>query len=869
MFSDVVGSTRLWAKDPDAMSASLRVHDGLFTDTIAKFGGHVFATAGDSFAAAFNAARAGVECAGAVQEALAHTDWGVGSALSVRIGLHAGEAEERGGNYFGPPVNLTARVMSVAHGGQCIFTDSVRDSAGILATDLGVHTLRDIEAPVHLNQLGDEEFPPLWSLGAGIVSLPLPRTSLVGREESVKQVRKLLGIHRLVTVTGVGGCGKTRLAIEVAYREVPSHPDGVWFVDLSAIADAVALPGTIASALRLGIVPDVDPLDQIATYLAPRVALLVVDNCEHLVDEVAERLDVLLARCPQLTVLATSRETIGIDGELPWKIPSLTAGSDEAAVQLFIDRAASVGVTIHETESTVGLLADIAQRLDGIPLAIELAAARTQSLDLTEIRDLLDDRFRLLSGGARRSRQRQATLEGAVQWSYDLLSDAEREMLEVLSVFQGGFAIADAAAVADLDLLATIDVVEALVAKSLVDVTRDGAGHLRHRLLETIRLFALARLVDVGKGDSTRDRHMEHFYRDDGCASGNELVSLRTVTRLALEYENLRSAATWALERGRPEVTARIAAFLPNGAADRGEMALVVRWLQLPADLSPEDRVLVNGILSWRLVIAGDIAAAQAAIGVALEVAERHPCEWALLAPVIQGARLAFFGELAESGAVLRDVLSSAERIAGPRTQAMAADYLTIYLMQSWRWQETVDVADHALEIAPDYGYRYSIEVSRATALLALGRISDAEQAMSTLTAVPEAWREAHMNIICSHAVMGHTHTPAVAAKSLASKTVEFVARRPDVASDFLMGFAYLRHLVDDAARVREIIDYTYSAGLPGIWSFLALAPLGATSENAVEIYDSYAREHPIEQRLARAARHSHRLLAEELARWS
>ena len=250
LFSDVVGSTRLWAADAEAMSASLRIHDQIFNDTIAKFSGHVFATAGDSFAAAFQRASAAVECAAAIQASLGEIDWGSWPAISVRIGLHLGEAEERDKNYFGPPVNQAARVMAVAHGGQCVLTDGVRAAAGITATDLGTHTLRDIEMPVHLYQLGTEVFPPLGSVGTGIVSLPSPRTSLVGREASVAEVRELIGAHRLVTLTGVGGCGKTRLAIEVAYREAPARPEGVWFVDLSTIADERALPGRLRGRAR-------------------------------------------------------------------------------------------------------------------------------------------------------------------------------------------------------------------------------------------------------------------------------------------------------------------------------------------------------------------------------------------------------------------------------------------------------------------------------------------------------------------------------------------------------------------------------------------------------------------------------------------
>ena len=449
-FSDVVGSTRLWAAHPEAMSASLRVHDQIFNESIDKYEGHVFATAGDSFAAAFARASAAVECAEAIQRFLADVDWGDWPALSVRIGLHMGEAEEREANYYGPAVNQAARIMAVAHGGQCVFTDGVRDAAGVSVTDLGTHTLRDIEAPVHLSQLGVEQFPPIWSVGAGIVALPSPRTSLVGREEAVDKVRRLVAANRLVTLTGVGGCGKTRLAIEVAYREVPSHAEGVWFVDLSTIADEVALPGAFVTALGLTVGPGVEPVEQIAGYLVSREALLVVDNCEHVIDPVAEIIDVLLERAPRLRVIATSRESLDVEGEFTWKVPSLATGHDAPAVELFLERADAAGIDLSPTEATMSIIGDVVERLDGIPLAIELAAARTKSMSIMEIRDLLDDRFRLLSGGSRRMRQRQATLEGAVQWSYDLLSSAEQAMLQTLSVFQGGFAAPDVAAVGEV-----------------------------------------------------------------------------------------------------------------------------------------------------------------------------------------------------------------------------------------------------------------------------------------------------------------------------------------------------------------------------------------------------------------------------------
>ena len=293
--------------------------------------------------------------------------------------------------------------------------------------------LRDIEAPVHLSQSGTTEFPPLSSLGQGIVSLPSPRTSLIGREDSIVEVRRLLADHRLVTLAGVGGCGKTRLAIEVTYREIPAHPDGVWFVDLSTIADSVALPGVIATTLDLAISSGRDAIDQIATYLAPRERTRGdLDNCEHVIDPVAELVDLLLERCPGVRFIATSREALDIDGEFTWKVPSLGTGSDAPAVDLFFERALAGGAALvdddHETRRTVHRGRRPTRRDPARPSSWPLPAPG--ACPWRRSSELLDDRFSLLSGGSRRSRQRQATLEGAVQWSYDLLDESEQEMLQ-------------------------------------------------------------------------------------------------------------------------------------------------------------------------------------------------------------------------------------------------------------------------------------------------------------------------------------------------------------------------------------------------------------------------------------------------------
>ncbi len=868
LFTDVVGSTRLWTKDPGAMSVSLQVHDEMFNELIARYDGHIFATAGDSFAAAFASARDAVGCADALQCAVAEDNWRGGPPLLVRIGLHLGEAEERNGNYFGLTVNQAARVMAVAHGGQTLLTDEVRDAADVATTDLGSHVLRDIEGSVHLNQLGTGTFPPPWSVGAGTISLPSPRTSLIGREESVEEVRRLLGRHRLITLVGVGGCGKTRLAIETAYREIPTHPGGIWFVDLSAISDAIALPGAFASTLGLSISTASSASEQIATYLAPREALVVVDNCEQVVAAVAEFLDDLLARAPQIRVIATSRESLEVEGEFTWKVPSLGTGVDEPAVNLFFERAAAAGATLPTDKATTSLVGEVVKSLDGIPLAIELAAARTRSMELAELARRLDDRFRLLSGGSRRSRQRQATLEGTVQWSYDLLTESERSMLQTLSVFQGGFSVADVAAVAGVSEYEAIDLIDSLAAKSLVDVARDHRGHVRHRLLETIRLFALSRLIDAGLADATRDRHLERFYNDPAGESLNTWVSLETVTRTGSEYENFRSAAVWALERGRPEATARLAAINHEAGAQRGEVQLIIDCLKLPADLSPRDRTNVSASLAYELLWLGDLGGATEAIQTALKINEEQPCDFAIWAMLVDGIMLGVFAN--HVGMVER--FDAARRLAAERYGPAVVGLMDFQLgwsdVMMLRYSEALKRFDAALQV-PNAGYRHLIEVNRAWALLASDRLEDAVGAVASFSDVPTGSQWGYLNLVFSHAVAAHTTSPEEVARSLARGAKELVARQPQVSSTVVQGFAYLAHVRGDDERSREITSVTLPIHGEQLWNWLVLRPLGATAENFVEVRAAFEKEHPLFERFTLDAEHGRRLLAEEIDRWS
>lgn len=516
LFTDVEGSTRLWQEHSADMSVALARHDHIVRSVVDIHGGYVFSTAGDAFAVAFDGCDAAVTAAIDVQRALQAEAWPGGVTLRVRMGVHTGEAVERDGDYFGPTLNRAARVMAVGHGGQVLVTAPVAhslDGAAIDLRDLGEHRLRDIDGDVRLFQVMADglvtEFPSVRSLSTVKGTLPSQRSSFVGREDDVAKVRTQLQSSRLVTLTGAGGCGKTRLAIEAAERERFSFADGAFFVDLARIGDDEA----VAEAFAIGIdfIPDVGaPVSgQVCERVGAKALLLVVDNCEHVLDGVAEQIDDLLAVCPKVRVLATSREALDLDGEQVTRVKSLHVASDDGpspATRLFIERAAEAGAELDPSDDAV--IADICLRLDGLPLAIELAAARTNVLSPRQILERLDDRFTLLTGGRRRSRGRQQTLETAIDWSYDLLQPADQDALRRFSVMPAAFDLDLAAAVLDRTSGATLDALGTLTARSLVYTERDDSTRdLRYRLLETIRVYAHQRLVDAADAEATRDRH--------------------------------------------------------------------------------------------------------------------------------------------------------------------------------------------------------------------------------------------------------------------------------------------------------------------------------------------------------------------------
>lgn len=545
LFTDVVGSGRLWAADAAAMAASLEVHDHVLRAEIGTRGGYVFSTGGDAFCAAFDRATDAVAAAVAAQERLAVAEW-PGPAVPVRMGIHLGEAIERDGDYFGPTLNATARLMSAGHGGQVLLTDAVRSAVDVDALDLGTHRLRDVAEPVRIWQVGGAAFPPLRAVGA-TTNLPVPATRLLGREDDVRAVRTLLDEHRLVTLVAVGGTGKTRLAIAVADQELPHWPDGVWFVDLSRVAAAAEVAAAVARALGLEVRGN--PAGEIAAYVAARQLLVVLDNCEHVVDACAELVEAVLAAGGRSKVLATTREWLDVDGERVVHVHPLDAGPDGAAVRLFVDRAVAVEPSFCLEDGNAEAVVEVCRRLDGIPLAIELAASRVGVLTPGELAAGLDDRFRLLSGGRRRPRRR--TLEATIDWSYDLLDPEEQRAFRLLGVFAGSFDLEAVAAVTEVDRADAVDLVEALYARSLVAAADDGPG--RFRLLETLKAYAEDRLIDAGEAEAARERHCLHFADRCHVDDMTRAQSLDRMVRLLPDHANLVLAADWLEAGGRWE----------------------------------------------------------------------------------------------------------------------------------------------------------------------------------------------------------------------------------------------------------------------------------------------------------------------------
>ena len=531
LFTDIEQSTRRWDEQPDLMRQQLADHDAALKQAVGSAGGFLFKHTGDGVVAAFASPSAAVDAAVAAQRQL---------ALPVRMGICTGEVELRDDDYFGPALNRAARTMSAAHGGQILVAASTASLVnGIDLIDLGRHRLRDLSQEQHLFQVRAEglklDFPPPRTLNALPGNLPAQATSFLGREHEILELAALVRANRLVTLTGVGGVGKTRLALHVAADLAPDFPDGTWLVELGNVTDPGAIAHAAGAVLGIAQQRGTTIEESIFGSLSSQRLLLLLDNCEHLIEAVAALVQPILTRCAKVVVIATSREALMLSGERNWPVASLAVSDHlrSAAARLFVDRALAVAPDFNANDHG-DAISEICRRLDGIPLAIELAAARVRSLNPVQIRDRLNERFRLLTG-SRRALERHQTLRHAVQWSYDLLSAQERTLLARVSLFAGGFSLEACEQVCSGGNIAPgdqLDLLDSLVRKSLVSADRRGAA-MRFGLLETIRQFGEEQLALSGESGAVRLSHAQ-FYADEFSPQFPEMAEPASGRRLPM-----------------------------------------------------------------------------------------------------------------------------------------------------------------------------------------------------------------------------------------------------------------------------------------------------------------------------------------------
>ncbi len=579
LFSDIEGSTQRWETHREAMDAAMKRHDAHLCAATQAYGGHVFKTVGDAFCMVFARVSDAMAACVDVQRALNADDFSAVGGLRIRCALHTGEAIERNGDYFGPAVNRVARLLSIGHGGQTLVSGVTRDlahsdlRAGTVLVDLGLQRLKDLAEPEHVWQLNvtglPTEFPPLRSLDTLPNNLPIQRTSFVGRQHDVAEVKELLERHHLLTLLGSGGVGKTRLALQVGAELLDRYPDGVWFVDFAPITDPELVSSVIAQTLGMSQHEGRRIDEAIPLWLKRKKMLLIFDNCEHVLEAVACIADTILTTDQDARIVTTSRQALDVSGEKVLRLASLDVPHSIAdlapavvigfgAVALFADRASLVDKSFTLTDDTAPIVAEICRRLDGIPLAIELAAARVKVLSIPNLAQRLNERFKLLTGGSRSALPRQKTLSALIDWSYDLLTSQEQLLFARLGIFAGGFSLDAATSVCGstgLDELDILDLLSSLNDKSLIVADTSGDEE-RYRLLESTAAYALEKLAAAGEREALARRHAEYF-RDHAAEADERYGTGSTFAWLAeveLELDNNRTALEWALTQGNDAV---------------------------------------------------------------------------------------------------------------------------------------------------------------------------------------------------------------------------------------------------------------------------------------------------------------------------
>jgi predicted ATPase/class 3 adenylate cyclase len=772
LFTDIEGSTRLLQELGDRYVAVRDDHAGIVRRAIAEGGGVEVSTGGDSFFVAFPSPTGAVLAAVIAQRGLANHDWSHGSPVRVRMGLHTGDGVLSGGDYVGMDVNRAARIADAAHGGQVIVSEATRGlveralPGGATLRDLGQHRLKDIVHPEHLYDLVIEglpsDFPPPRTLDARPNNLPPQLTSFVGREEQIAEVRRLLGRTRLLTLTGTGGTGKTRLALQVAGEILTEYGDGSFFVDLSSVTDPSLVPSVVARALGVPEVAGLPIVKALKDHLRDKELLLVLDNFEQ-VAEASPVIEELLTAAPKLKVLVTSRIVLSLRGEQEHAVPPLeppdpkrlpdvlTLGRFEA-VQLFTERALAVQPGFRVTEENASAVAEITARLDGLPLAIELAATRTKVLTPQQMLPRLQQRLSILTSGARTLPERQRTLRGAIAWSHDLLDDAERRLFARLSVFSGGWTLESAEAVCDPEGIGLdgLEGLTSLVDKSLVRRGEPADGHLRFLMLETIREFGQEQLRAGSDLVLVVRRHAEHFL---GLAVEAEphLTAddqLGWLDRCDQEHPNIRAALRWAIESAEADRAQQAAGALWRFWQQRGHLAEGRRWfeeiLSMPSGQGPtaaRAKALIGagGVAWWQQ----DREAAGASYEEALAI-ERELGDPARIAEALYNLAFVVAGDdVGSAGRLLDESRDLFRQVGDERGMAQVLAMLVMGDAQAGKWGDVIASLEEGVAIWRRLGDRLHLAFDLVWLAFAYGRVGRREDARSAALEALELFREA------------------------------------------------------------------------------------------------------------------------------
>jgi len=802
LFTDIEGSTARWEQQPEAMRLALARHDALVRDAIARHGGSVVKTMGDAFHTAFSRAQDAVEAALDAQRRLMAEPWGTIEPIRVRMALHTGEAEERDGDYYGPSLNRAARLLSTGHGGQVLLSevaaglvrDSLPKSCHLL--DLGQHRLKDLIEPERVFQLESpdlaSDFPPLASLDAHPNNLPTHPTTVLGRERELADVRGLFDDGaRLVTLTGPGGTGKTRLGLQVAAELVDRFQHGVFLVELAPVWDPTLVPSTVGQALGLRDVVSRPMIEVLKEYLRGRSILLLLDNFEQILPAASIVAD-LLAASPRLNVLVTSREPLRLRGEqeyavLPLALPdtrratTLAVASLSPAVALFVQRARAIRADFTLTDENAPAVAEICHRLDGLPLAIELAAARIKLLPPLALLNRLERRLAVLTGGARDLPTRQRTLRDAIAWSYDLLTEPERRAFRRMAIFVGGCTVEAAQALCDPDGDLDVDVLDAvasLVDKSLLRQIDGPDGEPRFAMLETIREYGLEQLQASGEEEDVRWLHAGYFVvlAEEADAHSERAEAGVWFDRLQADHDNLRAALTWSQgAEDREAIFGRLCGALWRFWWMRGYTSEARGWL---------DRALAL------------------------------PAEPAVRAQQLQGAaNLAFFQDNYPRARELWTALIDHGRATDRPTDAALAMARLAYVMRNMgNFEQALTLAEESLALSRRLGDTVSVAHSlHNCAIVALGR-GDLDRAQVAWEEALGLFRENGMAFMVAHVVnnlgnIARMRGDLDTASALCEEALGLFRQRDDRfgLQPCLMSLLRIAHVRGDAVRMRSL----------------------------------------------------------------